>query len=250
PGRAPICPARADVDDGAALLGHHRRQDRPAAEHCPSQVHGEHLVPVGHLRLGCESEVGSARRGDQDVDSAVLGQRALRQRAHCRLVAHVTSYRDGTSAILNDLPRNPVQLGTGARGQNNRRALPREGARHGSADAAACAGDDGNAADEPQMMSPPRDLISSMNSARVSAFSRNAPSIAEVTAFEFCFSTPRMSMHMCSASITTATPRGWSTSSMVWAIWVVRRSCTWSRRLNISTSRGIFDSPTIFRDGM
>ncbi len=69
--------------------------------------------------------------------------------------------------------------------------------------------------------------------------------MAEVTALEFCFSTPRISMHMCSASITTATPRGCSTSLIVWAIWVVSRSCTWSRRLNISTSRGIFDSPTI-----
>ena len=74
--------------------------------------------------------------------------------------------------------------------------------------------------------------------------------MAEVTALEFCFSTPRMSMHMCRASTTTATPRGWSTSSRVWAIWVVRRSCTCSRRANISTSRGSLESPTILRDGM
>ncbi len=89
-----------------------------------------------------------------------------------------------------------------------------------------------------------------MNSARVSAFSRKAPSIAEVTALEFCFSTPRISMHMCRASTTTATPRGWSTSSRVWAIWVVSRSCTWRRRAYISTSRGSLDSPTILREGM
>ena len=89
-----------------------------------------------------------------------------------------------------------------------------------------------------------------MNSARVSAFSRKAPSMAEVTALEFCFSTPRISMHMCIASITTATPRGCSTSLSVCAIWVVSRSCTCSRRANISTSRGSFESPTILRDGM
>ncbi len=89
-----------------------------------------------------------------------------------------------------------------------------------------------------------------MNSARVSGRSRKAPSIADVTAFEFCFSTPRISMQRWIASITTATPRGWSTSFSVFAIWVVSRSCTWSRRLNISMSRGIFESPTIFRCGM
>ena len=40
------------------------------------------------------------------------------------------------------------------------------------------------------------------------AFVRKAPSIALVTAKEFCFSTPRIDMHRCVASITTATPSG------------------------------------------
>ncbi len=50
--------------------------------------------------------------------------------------------------------------------------------------------------------------------------------------------------------MTTATPRGCSTSFSVVAIWVVSRSCTCSRRAYMSTSRGIFDSPTIFLCGM
>ena len=44
--------------------------------------------------------------------------------------------------------------------------------------------------------------------ARVRALLRNAPCIALVTANEFCFSTPRIDMHRCVASMTTATPCG------------------------------------------
>ena len=43
---------------------------------------------------------------------------------------------------------------------------------------------------------------------RVRALSRNAPIIALVTAREFCFWTPRIDMHRCDASTTTATPSG------------------------------------------
>ena len=44
------------------------------------------------------------------------------------------------------------------------------------------------------------------------------------------FSTPRSDMHMCSASIITATPRGAKISSMAVAICEVIRSCVCSRR--------------------
>ena len=74
-------------------------------------------------------------------------------------------------------------------------AFAGEGQRDGAADTAARARDHGHLAAQLQITSPPRDLISSMNSARVSGRSRKEPSMAEVTAFEFCFSTPRMSMH-------------------------------------------------------
>ena len=49
---------------------------------------------------------------------------------------------------------------------------------------------------------------------RVVFDSRNAPSITEVFMVEFCFSTPRIIMHMCFASITTATPA----ALVIWAM--------------------------------
>jgi hypothetical protein len=51
-------------------------------------------------------------------------------------------------------------------------------------------------------------LIKFRNSDLVRASLRNAPSIALVTATEFCFSTPRIDMHRWVASVTTATPSG------------------------------------------
>src|ERR1051326_7713397 len=62
------------------------------------------------------------------------------------------------------------------------------------------------------------------NSFRVFWLSLKAPNIELVTATEFCFSTPRMIMQRCCASITTATPRGWILALIVSAIWVVNRS--------------------------
>ena len=63
-----------------------------------------------------------------------------------------------------------------------------------------------------------RSLISSRNSIRVRALFLNAPCIALVTANEFCFYTPRIDMHRCDASMTTATPSGVILSRMVSAI--------------------------------
>src|SRR5712671_7663595 len=62
------------------------------------------------------------------------------------------------------------------------------------------------------------------NSSRVCLFSRNAPSIALVTACPCCFSTPRICMHKCRASIITPTPCGAILSSSARAIWLVMRS--------------------------
>ena len=59
---------------------------------------------------------------------------------------------------------------------------------------------------------------------RVRALSRNAPSMELVTQNEFCFSTPRIDMHRCVASMTTATPSGLIFSRIVSAIWLVSRS--------------------------
>ena len=93
-------------------------------------------------------------------------------------------------------------------------------------------------------------LISSRNSIRVRELLRKAPSMALVTANDRCFSTPRIAMQRCVASMTTATPSGWIFSSIVCAIWFVSRSCTCRRRLNTSTSRGILLRPMTFVFGM
>ena len=85
---------------------------------------------------------------------------------------------------------------------------------------------------------------------RVRALSRNAPSIALVTANEFCFSTPRIDMQRCVASQTTATPSGSIFSRIVSAIWLVIRSWICSRRANTSTSRGILLRPMTRLRGM
>ncbi len=53
-----------------------------------------------------------------------------------------------------------------------------------------------------------------------------------------CFFTPRIIVHRCKPSTTTATPFGSRSSCSKSAICWVMRSCTCSRRAKISTSRG------------
>ena len=68
------------------------------------------------------------------------------------------------------------------------------------------------------------------NSERVRPSSRNAPSMLEVTMLTPRLCTPRVVMHSCAPTTTTATPCGCSTSWMVRAICAVIFSCTWKRR--------------------
>ena len=56
---------------------------------------------------------------------------------------------------------------------------------------------------------------------------------------EFCFSTPRIDMRRCVASIATATPRGSIFSQSVSAISLVRRAWICRRRAKMWTRRGI-----------
>ena len=70
---------------------------------------------------------------------------------------------------------------------------------------------------------------SSRNSRRVLASSRNAPRRQLVTIFTPCLWTPRVVMHSWEASMTTPTPRGWSTSWTASATWRVSFSWIWSR---------------------
>src|SRR5262249_47546135 len=147
------------------------------------------------------------------------------------------------AAALADRRGGRGQLLAGARRQRHAGgfAPPRE--RDRGADPPAGAGPERHptprgAPPRAQNLSPPPRLISSLNPAgpprpawitpmtpaRVSGPPRNVPSIAEVIPFDFCFSPPRISMHRWIPSIPTATPRGWSASFSVLAIWVVSRS--------------------------
>lgn len=53
--------------------------------------------------------------------------------------------------------------------------------------------------------------------------------MSEVVVIEFCFSTPRICIHMCLASTTTITPSGFNVSWMHSLICNVIRSCTCKR---------------------
>jgi hypothetical protein len=55
-------------------------------------------------------------------------------------------------------------------------------------------------------LQPCRLRTSDRNSSRVCLLLRNSPSIALVTACPCCFSTPRICMHRCRASMITPTP--------------------------------------------
>lgn len=87
--------------------------------------------------------------------------------------------------------------------------------------------------------------MSCTNSSRVLLSLRKAPVNAEVVVTLFCFSTPRICIHMCAASITTATPRGCRVEWIHSSICRVSRSCTCSRLENASTTRAILLSPVI-----
>ena len=169
-GQGPARHHRADVDDGAAALGDHGGQHGAAAQHRAAEVHRQHLVPVVGLGVGHRARRSPAPAAVTSTSTRPRSASARRdQRLHRGLLAHVGGDGQGPPA---GLPRSrappPSSSARGARGQRHRGPLAREAPRDRAADAATRAGDDGDLAGELQMTSPPRDLISSMNSARVS----------------------------------------------------------------------------------
>ena len=88
-------------------------------------------------------------------------------------------------------------------------------------------------------------LIRFINSSRVLACWKK-PVKSEVVVKEFCFSTPRICIHICCASITTITPNGSKVLWMQSLICIVIRSCIWRRRAKISTTLGILLKPVIY----
>ena len=69
-------------------------------------------------------------------------------------------------------------------------------------------------------------LIRFRNSFLVRAEVRKAPENAEVVVVALAFCTPLIDIHVCIASMTTATPNGCSALSMQSLIWTVSLSCT------------------------
>ena len=88
-----------------------------------------------------------------------------------------------------------------------------------------------------------------MNSSRVASFS-NAPLKSEVVVTEFCFCTPRIIIHMCCASITTATPRGKRVFWMQFFMSFINLSSTCSHLEKASTTRAILLSPVMYPFGI
>ena len=76
-----------------------------------------------------------------------------------------------------------------------------------------------------------------MNSSRVLGSFMKAPVKSLVVVTLFCFCTPRIDMHICWASMTTATPNGAKVFCMQSFICLVRRSCTCSLRAYASTAQ-------------
>ena len=89
-----------------------------------------------------------------------------------------------------------------------------------------------------------------MNSALVLSEFLNAPVMLDVIVVAPGFWTPRIVMHWCVASITTATPIGRIASSIAVAICLVRRSWTWSRREKVSAIRASLERPRTCLLGM
>jgi len=86
--------------------------------------------------------------------------------------------------------------------------------------------------------------MSFKNSFRVGYFS-NSPKKAEVVVTEFCFCTPRIIIHKCFASITTATPIGFSAFFIASKICVVNLSYTCNLLEKTSTTLAILLKPVI-----
>lgn len=91
---------------------------------------------------------------------------------------------------------------------------------------------------------------SARNSSLSEAHDRMDPSMLLVIVVLPTFCMPRMAMQRWEDSMTTPTPRGFSISKMASATCLVRRSCTWSLRENISAKRASLERPRTQRSGI
>ena len=93
-------------------------------------------------------------------------------------------------------------------------------------------------------------LMRAKNSFLVFSSFKKSPRSAEVVVVAFAFCTPRICIQKCLASMTTPTP--FAPMCVLKASAICSVSCSWicKRLANISTRRGILESPTTFLSGI
>src|SRR6185437_15464059 len=211
------------------------------AQELAGEVHVEHAAPCRerHLRhrgIGLDAGVR-----DQDVDAPEGGDAALEHAPHLLLAGDVALHGDRLAAARRDLLAH--RIGGGAVREvvdGDPRAARGERAAGSGPDAAVAAGDERRLALQELHA---RRSTRARNSSRVASWSRKTPRTDEVTITEFCFSTPRIIMQRCFASIITPTPRAPMVSMIAREICSVSRSCSCRRRAYMSTSRASLLTP-------
>ena len=138
---------RAQVDDAAVALPPHRRDHRLAGQEGALEVHVQHAVPLGlgQRRRGPEGD--DAGDVHQDVQPAEGRERSVHRRVHLGAAGDVQRRLDPAPADRLDRGRDGARVG--AVRQAKRRALLREAPRHGAADAAGGARDQGDPSLQP-----------------------------------------------------------------------------------------------------
>src|SRR5581483_7759383 len=151
--------ARGDVDDLAAALGLHDRDDGPTAEVDALQVDLEHAVPLLERQVlgGPLPEVlrdVDRRVVEQDVDAAVARLRLGHQARHALQIGHVGRAGPGGAAGRADLGRHALAGRRVQLGDDHLGAFLRDPPRIGPADPVAGAGDDRHLVLQPRAHAP------------------------------------------------------------------------------------------------
>src|SRR5581483_5584125 len=151
--------ARGDVDDLAAALGLHDRDDGPTAEVDALQVDLEHAVPLLERQVlgGPLPEVlrdADRRVVEPDVDAAVARLRLGHQARHALQIGHVGRAGPGGAAGRADLGRHALAGRRVQLGDDHLGAFLRDPPRIGPADPVAGAGDDRHLVLQPRAHAP------------------------------------------------------------------------------------------------
>ena len=144
-GRAEMRADAADIDDASVFVPHHVRQHRARAEKRAVEDDAEDVVPFLERHFERRRLFADGRVVHQDVDPPEGRDRLVRHGCDGGLVGDVGEMHERARAGRLDLLRHAFGLlPRGAGVDDHRRALAREGQRHGAADAPHAAGDDGD----------------------------------------------------------------------------------------------------------